>query len=166
MGSVAAANNDEGSASRPSASSGLRGWLLLYIFGLVIQALHGLGLSVGAVVIYANPARAGLTSFVPVGALLFYVGANVALAIYTLVVLALMIRRRKAAIVNSVILNCLTVLALISWHFLGEKSPLGTVVDSLPSLVGIAYILRSRRVRRTFICPPVAAHSPSAAPSS
>ena len=123
----------------------------MYMIGLVAQALHGLVLTVGAVVIFADPARAGLTSFIPLGALLFYVLTNIVVAIYTTVVLALMIRRRKAAIVNSIVLNCLTVLFLILWHLLGEKSPLGTFLDSLPGLIGLAYVLRSRRVRGTFV---------------
>jgi hypothetical protein len=141
-----------GSASQPGLPSGLRGWLLVYMIGLALQALHGLGLTVGAVVIFADPGRADLTSFVPLGALLFYVITNIVLAIYTAVVLSLMIRRCRAAIVNSVVLNCLTVLFLTLWHLFGEKSPLGTIVDSLPGLVGIAYILRSKRARGTFIC--------------
>jgi hypothetical protein len=121
------------------------------MIGLVIQALHGLGLTVGAIVIFADPKLAGLTSFVPLGALLFYIITNIALALYTAVVLTLMFRRRKAAIMSSIVLNCLTVLFLTLWHLLGEKSPLGTIVDSLPGLVGFAYILRSKRVRCTFI---------------
>ncbi|MHB1929048.1 MAG: hypothetical protein ACYCUG_06440 [Acidimicrobiales bacterium] len=115
----------------------------------------------GAIVIFADPGQAGLTSFVPLGALLFYVITNIVLAIYTAVVLSLMIRRRRAAIVNTVVLNCLTVLFLTLWHLFGEKSPLGTIVDSIPGLVGIAYILRSRRVRGTFIGPRVGPPSPS-----
>ncbi len=136
------------------------------MIGLVIQALHGLGLTVGAIVIFADPERAGLRSFVPLGALVFYVITNTVLALYTAVVLLLMIRRRKAAIVNSIVLNCLTVLFLTLWHLLGEKSPFGMIVDSLPGLVGLAYILRSKRVRRTFICSrtgmpvPAGSHSP------
>lgn len=122
----------------------------MYVVALVMQALHSLGLTVGAVVVYANPARAGLTSFVPLEALWFYVVTNLGFALYTAVVLALMIRRRKAAIVHSVVLNALAVLVLVSWHVLGEKSPVGTVVDSLPNVVGVVYVLRSRRVRRTF----------------
>jgi len=77
------------------------------MIGLVVQALHGLGLTVGAIVIFADPNRAGLTSFVPLGALLFYVITNIVLAFYTAVVLTLMIRRRKAAIVNSIVLMSL-----------------------------------------------------------
>ncbi len=127
--------------------------------GLAIQALHGLGLTVGAVVIFTDPARAGLASVVPLGALLFYVITNTVLAIYTALVLSLMIRRRKAAIVNSIILNCLTVLFLTVWHLFGEKSPVGTIVDSVPGLIGIAYILRSRRVRATLVR--VRGHAPS-----
>ena len=148
-----AAPSDVGdSASRPELPPGLRGWLLVYIVGLAVQALHGLFLTVGAVVIFTDPARAGLRSFVPLGALLFYVITNIGLAIYTALVLLLMIRRRRAAIANSIILNCLGVLFLTLWHLFGEKSPVGTIVDSLPGLVGIAYILSSRRVRGTFVC--------------
>jgi len=151
MGSSAAPSDVGSSASRRELPSGLRGWLLVYMVGLAIQAVHGLGLTVGAVVIFTDPARAGLTSFVPLGALLFYVITNIVLAVYTAVVLSLMRRRREAAIVNSIVLNCLTVLFLTLWHLFGEKSPVGTIVDSLPGLIGIAYILRSRRVRRTFV---------------
>ena len=159
MNSSTAPIDVRGSASRPGLPSALRGWLLVYVIGLVIQALHGLGLTVGAIVIFADPARAGLTSFMPLGGLLFYVITNIVLAVYTAIVIALMIRRRKAAIVNSIVLNCLTVLFLTLWYLLGEKSPFGMVVDSLPSLIGLAYILRSRRVRDTFVCSPAEAHS-------
>jgi hypothetical protein len=134
------------------------------MIGLVIQALHGLGLTVGAIVIFADPERAGLTSFVPLGALLFYVIANIALAFYTAIVLALMIRRRKAAIVNGIILSCLTVMFLTLWHLLGEKSPLGTVVDSVPGLVSLAYLLRSKRVHGTFLCSRTAMPAPVGPP--
>lgn len=78
--------------------------------GLVLEALHGLGLTVGAIVIYSDPGLAGLTSFVPLGGLLFYVMTNVVLAVYTAFVLALMIRRRKTAIIHNIALNCLSVL--------------------------------------------------------
>jgi hypothetical protein len=62
-----------------------------------------------------------------------------------------MLKRRKEAIVHNLIFNVLSVLSLVSWHFLGEKSLVGTVVDSLPALVGLSYIARSRRVRATFV---------------
>jgi hypothetical protein len=39
---------------------------------------------------------------------------------------------------------------LVSWFFFGAKSPIGTVVDSVPGLAAIAYFSRSRRVRNTF----------------
>ena len=79
-------------ASRLNPRAGLRGWLLVYMAGLVVQALHGLVLTVAAVVIYAKPALAGLTSFGPLGWLLFYVVANVVLAVYTAVLLVLMLQ--------------------------------------------------------------------------
>ncbi len=96
MNSSTAPIDVRGSASRPGFPSALRGWLLVYVIGLVIQTLHGLGLTVGAIVIFADPARAGLTSFMPLGGLLFYVITNIVLAVYTAIVIALMIRRRKA----------------------------------------------------------------------
>ena len=113
MPSSSAAGDVGQSALQYGPPVAIRGWLLVYMIGLVIQALHGLVLTVGAVVIFADPARAGLTLFIPLGALLFYVTTNIVVAIFTTVVLALMIRRRKAAIVNSIVLNCLTVLFLM-----------------------------------------------------
>ncbi len=165
MRSSAAPSDVGSSVSRPELPSGLRGWLVVYLVGLAIQAVPALGLSVGAVVIFADPARAGLTSFVPLGALLFYVTTNIVLAVYTAVVLSLMIRRRRAGIVNAIVLNCFAVLFLTLWHLFGEKSPVGTIVDSLPGLIGIAYILRSRRVHRTFVASRGGAPSLSSEPS-
>ena len=60
-------------------------------------------------------------------------------------------RRRRSAIVNNVIFNILAVVFLLSWHLFGEKSTIGTVIDSVPNLVGAVYILMSARVRSTFI---------------
>jgi hypothetical protein len=124
----------------------------VYMAGLVVQALHGLVLTVAAVVIYAKPALAGLTSFGPLGWLLFYVVANVVLTVYTAVLLVLMLQHRKAAIANNIVFNLLSVLFLVVWHLLGEKSLVGTVVDSLPGLVGLGYVLTSKRVQGTFVC--------------
>lgn len=138
-------------ASGLGQRAGLRGWLLVYTAGLVVLALHGLGLTVAAVVIYANPPLAGLTSFVPLGWLLFYVVTNVVLVIYTAVLLVLMLRRRKAAIASNIVFNLLSVLFVGLWHLVGEKSVAGTVVDSLPGLAGLGYVLTSKRVRGTFI---------------
>lgn len=124
----------------------------MYMAGLVVQALHGLVLTVAAVVIYAKPALAGLTSFGPLGWLVFYVAANVVLAVYTAVLLVLMLQHRKAALAHNIVFNLLSVLFLVVWHLLGEKSLVGTVVDSLPGLVGLGYVLTSKRVRGTFVC--------------
>jgi len=146
------ASTDVGrAASGLGPRAGLRGWLLVYMAGLVVLALHGLGLTVAVVVIYANPALGGLTSFVPLGWLLFYVLTNVVLVIYTAVLLVLMLRRRKAAIANNIVFNLLSVLFVVLWHFVGEKSLVGTVVDSLPGLAGLGYVLTSKRVRGTFV---------------
>jgi hypothetical protein len=150
----AAPHGDLGERDRRAAPpAGLRGWVLVYMVGLALQAVHGLVLTVGAIVIFSHPGLAHLTSFVPLGALLFYVGTNLTVAVYTVKVLQLMARRRGAAIASSIALNCLTVTFLLVWHLLGEKSPLGTIIDIAPGLVGLAYVLCSKRVRATFIRP-------------
>jgi hypothetical protein len=46
--------------------------------------------------------------------------------------------------------RALSIAFLVIWFFLSAKSPIGTVVDSLPGLAAIAYFSRSRRVRNTF----------------
>jgi hypothetical protein len=69
---------------------GIRGWLLVYMIALAIQLVHGIGLTLAAIVIYSNPSIAGLHSFVPFGALLFYVFTNVVAASYAIVLLFLM----------------------------------------------------------------------------
>jgi hypothetical protein len=43
------------------------------------------------------------------------------------------------------------VVFLVTWHAIGEKSATGTIVDSIPSLVIVAYFLVSGRVRKTFV---------------
>jgi hypothetical protein len=134
--------------------SGVRGWLLVYTIVLAYLLVHGAALTVASLVIYAHPAVAGLRSFVPLHFLLFYVATNVLLILYTITLFVLMARRRRAVIVNNVIFNVLGVVFLLLWHVLGEKSNVGTVVDTLPYLIGLAYVLRSRRVRNTFCLKP------------
>ena len=129
----------------------IRGLLLLYVIALVPFLLHTAVLTGGSMVSYAHPAAAGLHSRVPLGFLIYYVISNVALLVYGIVLFILMIRRRRSAIVNNVIFNILAVVFLLSWHLLGEKSAIGTVIDSVPNLVGAVYIVTSTRVRSTFI---------------
>jgi uncharacterized protein DUF2569 len=137
-------------AGQRGALPRIRGWLLVYTVVLVGLALHGAALTIASIVIYAHPAAAGLRSFVPLSFLLFYVITNVILILYTVVLLILMMQRRRSAILNNVIFNFLSVAFLVAWHFSGEKSNVGTLVDSVPGVVGAAYILLSRRVRSTF----------------
>ncbi|HEY8310857.1 MAG TPA: DUF2569 family protein [Gemmatimonadaceae bacterium] len=129
---------------------GIRGWLLVYMVGLAAELAHGLALTIGSLVIYAKPSLVGLHSFIPLWALLIYVVSNLGLVAYGLVLFVLMSRERKCAIANNILFNALSIVFLISWFFLSAKSPFGTVVDSLPGLVAIAYFARSRRVRNTF----------------
>jgi hypothetical protein len=83
-------------------------------------------------------------------ALLIYVVSNLGLLAYGVVLLVLMSRERRSAIANNILFNALSIVFLVVWFVLSAKSPTGTVVDSLPGLVAIAYFSRSRRVRNTF----------------
>ncbi len=129
---------------------GIGGWLLLYMVGLAAELAHGLALTIGSLVIYTKPSLVGLHSFIPVWALLIYVISNLGLVAYGVVLFVLMSRERKAAIANNILFNALSIAFLVIWFFLSAKSPIGTVVDSLPGLAAIAYFSRSRRVRNTF----------------
>jgi hypothetical protein len=141
----------EKSTVQRGALPGLRGWLLVYMAVLAILFFHGIGLTVASIVIYADPSAAGLHSFVPLGFLLFYVASNLILVIYTVRLFILMRQRRRTAIINNITFNALSVIFLLAWHLLGEKSNVGTLVDTLPNIAGLAYVLWSRRVRNTFI---------------
>ena len=129
---------------------GIRGWLLLYMAGLAAELAHGLALTIGSLVTYAKPSLAGLHSFIPLWALLIYVVSNLGLLAYGVMLFVLMSRERRAAIAHNILFNMLSVAFLVIWFLLSAKSPVGTVVDSLPGLVAIAYVSRSRRVRNTF----------------
>jgi hypothetical protein len=129
---------------------GIRGWLLLYMVGLAAELAHGLALTIGALVIYTRPSLAGLHSFIPLWALLIYVVSNLGLVAYGAWLFVLMSKGRKAAITHNILFNGLSIAFLVVWFLLSAKSPIGTIVDSLPGLVAIAYFSRSRRVRNTF----------------
>ncbi len=129
---------------------GIAGWLLVYVIVLAFLVVHGLGLTVGAIIIYSNPSIAGLHTFMPLAGLLYYVLTNIAGALYTVVLFILMFRRRHSAIANNIAFNVLSASIVVSWHLMGAKSPVGTVIDVLPYLVGLCYVLTSKRVRNTF----------------
>lgn len=137
-------------ASLQEEPQGIAGWLLVYIVVLGFLVVHGLGLTVASIIIYSNPPIAGLHTFVPLGALLYYVLTNIAGAVYTVVLFVLMFRRRQSAVANNIAFNILAASIVVSWHLMGAKSPVGTVVDVLPYLAGLCYVLTSMRVRNTF----------------
>jgi hypothetical protein len=141
----------EKSASQAAARPPIRGWLLVYIVVLAILLLHGAELTIASIIIYAHPSAAGLHTFIPLSSLLFYVATNTFLALYTVALFILMARRRRSAIIHNILYNVLSVAFLVAWHFAGEKSNIGTFVDAAPNLVGAAYVLLSRRVRKTFV---------------
>jgi hypothetical protein len=129
---------------------GIGGWLLVYIIALAIQLVHGIGLTIGAIIIYSDPSLAGLHTFIPLGALLFYVSTNLIAASYAIVLFILMFKRRRSAVADNIAFSILTISFLVSWHVSGEKSNIGTVIDVLPGLIGLCYFLASKRVRNTF----------------
>jgi Protein of unknown function (DUF2569) len=131
--------------------SGIKGWLLIYVILLGYLTLHSLALTIASLIFYAHPALAGLSSFIPLGALIFYVATNGFEIAYAIVLFILMFRKKKAAIVNNIVFNILSVVFLVAWHLLREKSNIGTFVDALPGVIGFCYFTFSRRVKATFV---------------
>jgi hypothetical protein len=132
------------------APRGIGGWLLIYVIGRAGLLLHQLQLTVGATVIYADPAVAGRRTFVPLSAFLLYEATNWLLVGLTVLAFVLLRRRSRAGIWVNVALSGLWLAALVVWQFLGLKSAAGTVIDATPALFGLWYFLTSRRVRNTF----------------
>jgi hypothetical protein len=132
-------------------SNGIKGWLLIYVILLCYLTLHSLALTIASLIFYVHPSLAGLSSFVPLNSLIFYVATNGFEIIYAIVLLVLMFQKKKAAIINNLIFNALSVIFLIAWHFLQEKSSFGTIVDALPGIIGFCYFIVSKRVKATFI---------------
>jgi hypothetical protein len=130
---------------------GVGGWLLVYVLGRVGLLLHQFQLTVGAIVIYADPAVAGLRTSVPVGAFLFYEITNWLLVGLTVLALVLIRRKSPTAIAVNLALSGLWLVALVVWQFLGLKSAAGTIIDATPAIFGLGYFLRSGRVRKTFV---------------
>ena len=136
-------------ASTP-APKGIGGWLLIYVIGRAGLLVHQLQLTVGAIVIYADPAVAGRRTFAPLSALVLYEATNWLLVGLTVLAFVLIRRRCRTAVSVNLALNGLWLAALVVWQFLGLKSPAGTIVDATPALFGLCYFLTSRRVRNTF----------------
>jgi hypothetical protein len=131
------------------APKGIGGWLLVYVIGRVGLLLHQLQLTIGAIVIFADPAVAGLRTFVPLSSLLLYEATNWLLVGLTVAALVLIRRRSRAAIPVNLALSGLWFASLVVWQFLGLKSPAGTIIDATPALFGLWYFLTSKRVRNT-----------------
>jgi hypothetical protein len=121
------------------------------MIALALFSLHALGLTIASLIINAHPSLVGMQSFIPLGALLFFVITNLIEVVYAIVLFVLMFKKKKAAIINNIIFNALTVVFLLSWHFMGEKSVIGTFVDVLPGLIGLGYFMASKRVKNTFV---------------
>ncbi len=132
--------------------SGIRGFLVFYLFIMAYQLVHGLVLTGGSIVLYNNPALAKTQDFsLPLSGLLLYDISNLILAALGVVFLVLAFKRKKAAIVWGLALSVLWPVALFVWHIAGEKSHFGTIVDTLPNIIGIFYLLLSKRVKATFV---------------
>jgi hypothetical protein len=61
------------------------------------------------------------------------------------------LRRKRQAVLHICIWNVLSILFLLTWYVAGEKSNIGTFVDVLPSIVGLGYVLLSKRVKATLV---------------
>ena len=133
-----------------SAPEGVGGWLLVYVVGRVALLPHQLQLTIGALIIFADPGAAGRRTFVSLGSLLFYEATNWLLVGLTVLALILIHRRSRAAIPVNLALGGLWLAALIAWQFLGLKSSIGMTIDAIPALFGVWYFLTSKRVRNTF----------------
>ncbi|WP_426247633.1 hypothetical protein [Nocardioides sp. LHG3406-4] len=127
------------------------GLLAAYVVVHAILILHGLGLTLAALIVNAHPSLGGLDEPKPWSHIAFYVATNVVLAVYSAVLIRLILARRRSAIVHNGIWAILTVVFLVTWHVLGMKSQIGVVVDSLPGLVGTLYLARSSRVKKTLV---------------
>lgn len=132
------------------APTGIGGWLLIYVIGRAGLLLHQLQLTVGAMVIFADPAVAGRRTFVPLSAFLLYEATNWLLVGLTVLAFVVIRRRSRAAISVNLALSGLWLAALVVWQFLGLKSPAGTIIDATPAVLGAWYFLTSTRVRNTF----------------
>jgi hypothetical protein len=139
----------EGLASQGPEPPRIRGLLLVYFVALTFFFVHNSFLTVGSIVVYGHSSAAG-SHHTPPGSLVYYIISNVTLLVYVLYVFVLMKRRRRSAIIHNIIFNILSVVFLVTWHAIGEKSTTGMIVDSIPNLVIIVYFLLSRRVRKTF----------------
>ena len=128
----------------------IRGLLLVYFTALTIFFVHNSFLIAGSIVVYGHSSATG-SHHVPPGSLVYYIISNVALLVYVIYLFILMKRRRRSAIIHNLLFNLLSVVFLVTWHAIGEKSTTGTIVDSIPNLVIVAYFLVSGRVRKTFV---------------
>lgn len=137
------------SISTPVQKVPIRGWFIGYLVALAVLTLHGLELTVASLVVYAHPNLVHLTFKIPLWGILEYVITNLILIGYAVAIFVLIRTRKRSAILHNNIFNVLSILFLIAWHISHMKSTVGTVVDSLPSLLLIGYFSLSRRVRRT-----------------
>ena len=138
-------SDEDRSARRPG------GLLAVYAVVQGILIFHGLGLTIAAVIVNANPSLGGLSEPLPWSYIVFYIATNVILAVYSVVLIRLIFKRRKSAIVHNAVWAILTVIFLVIWHALGMKSLIGVFVDSVPGLVGMLYLALSARAKRTLV---------------
>jgi hypothetical protein len=144
-------STDDAAAQDPARWSAphLGGLLVGYVVVLVLLLIHGIGLTIATLVIEANPSLVGMTDLGPGSHIAFYVVTNCLLAAYILMLVWLICTKRRAAIVHNYVYCAISIGCLVAWNALGMKSPIGTIVDSLPAVVGILYFANSTRVKRT-----------------
>lgn len=127
------------------------GLLAAYVVVQGVLVFHGLGLTVAAVIVNANPSLGGLSEPLPWSYIAFYVATNVVLAVYSVVLIRLIFTRRKSTLVHNAVWAIMTIVFLVIWHLLGMKSLIGVFIDSSPGLVGMLYLSLSTRAKRTLV---------------
>lgn len=158
------AGQPERLAGRAAELPRIGGLLLVYCAALTFFFVHNSFLTIGSIAVYGHSSATGIHHFA-LGSLAYYVISNVTLLVYVVYVFILMKRRRRSAIIHNIAFNLLSVVFLVTWHAIGDKSTTGAIVDSIPSLVIAAYFLLSRRVRKTFVLDRARPGSTSAAAS-
>lgn len=151
LNGVPDAHSPDRLAGQASDLPQIRGLLIVYLIAIAVFTLHTALLTTGSVVVYAHSVATGSHPHVSLSFLVFYVVTNIALIFYVVYLFILMSRRRRSAIPHNIVFNVMAVVFLLSWHVVGEKSNIGTLIDSVPNLVGAGYFLLSRRVRNTFV---------------
>ncbi len=125
--------------------------LRLYVVVLALMMLHAIGLMIAATITTANPSLVRGTRVPPWSHVTFYLVTNFILVVYTGYLMALIVKRRRSAILHNGVVCVLTITLHVAWHALGMKSTIGMVADSMPIVLGVVYFTMSVSVRQALV---------------